>query len=63
MRETCVDSKLDENNPMQATFSCLNDKKEIIAMLGTHVDDILWAAKDEGVEQVQKVEVELKLLK
>eukprot|EP00959_Pyramimonas_sp_CCMP1952_P188703 3946787-Pyramimonas_sp.AAC.1 len=34
------------NRIMPAVFSIHNDKTEITCIVGTHVDDILWAADD-----------------
>eukprot|EP00959_Pyramimonas_sp_CCMP1952_P452175 9466123-Pyramimonas_sp.AAC.1 len=39
---------LKENRNMPALFSIHNDKNEITCMLGTHVDDILWAADEKS---------------
>eukprot|EP00959_Pyramimonas_sp_CCMP1952_P197153 4123019-Pyramimonas_sp.AAC.1 len=42
---------LRENKIMAALFSISNDNKEIVCLLGTHVDDILWAA-DDGSQKI-----------
>ena len=39
---------LRENRVMPALFSITNDKNEIVCLLGTHVDDLLWAADEES---------------
>ena len=46
---------LRENRIMPALFSLSNDKNEITCMIGTHVDDILWAADDESQKIIDSV--------
>eukprot|EP00959_Pyramimonas_sp_CCMP1952_P368650 7722115-Pyramimonas_sp.AAC.1 len=44
---------------MLALFSSHRDKNAITCMLGTHVDDILWAADDESQRIIDSVLAEL----
>ena len=53
MRETCKESNLKENEIAKATLACRDEHDNIIAMLGTHVDDLLWAATPQGEQVVQ----------
>ena len=40
-------------------FSITNDKNEIVCLLGTHVDDLLWAADEESQKIIDAVLAEL----
>lgn len=44
-----------ENEIARATFVCRNESGEIVAMLGTHVDDLLWTATKEGETVVRSI--------
>eukprot|EP00959_Pyramimonas_sp_CCMP1952_P337605 7069899-Pyramimonas_sp.AAC.1 len=50
---------LKENRIMPSLFSIHDDTNEITCMLGTHVDDILWAADDESQKIIGSVLAEL----
>ena len=53
MRETCLEFNFKENEIARATFACRNESGETVAMLGTHVDDLLWTATEEGEKVVK----------
>ena len=55
MRETCVGNSFLENEVAKATFTCSTPEGEIVAMLGTPVDDLLWTAAPKDEQLIQKI--------
>ena len=55
IRARFKDHGMKENRIMSALFSISNEKNDIVCMLGTHVDDILWAADDESQKIIDRV--------
>ena len=46
---------LRENRIRPALFSFSNNENDIVCILGTHVDDILWAANEESQNTIDAV--------
>ena len=51
-----------ENHIMSALYSISSEKNEIACMLGTHVDDILWAADDESQKITDRILAEFDII-
>ena len=55
LRQVFIEQGLRENHDMRALYSYTNQDGELVAMCGTHVDDLICAAKPEAEDMVRKV--------
>jgi len=55
LRSVFVKAGFEENRVLKALYQIRNKAGEVIALCGTHVDDIIWAATPEGEKHVQQV--------
>ena len=54
-KETIEDATFKENTTLRALYGCVDRTGNIQALLGTHVDDMMWAAVKDVEHQVQKI--------
>ena len=55
LREAILELGFKENSLIRAWYHLCDDQGRIIAMLATHVDDMLWACEPEGQEAINKL--------
>ena len=55
LRKTFIEAGLKENHVMKALYSFCDADGELQIMCGTHVDDLIWAAKPEYEHMIRKV--------
>ena len=54
LRSICIDAGLKENHVSKALYSYAKDG-EVLLILGTHVDDLIWAAQPEAEWIIDKI--------
>ena len=55
LRKEWIDAGFRENHVLRALYSYTDDKGNLLALVGTHVDDVIWAAMPEADAVINKV--------
>ena len=55
LRKEWIDAGFRENHVLRALYSYTDEKGNLLALVGTHVDDVIWAAMPEAEAVIRRV--------